>query len=223
MTSSTPVTVIDYGAGNLLSVRHAVERCGHHVEMATTPDEIASAEILILPGVGAFPSAMARLTDAGLDEAIREFAAGGQPLLGICLGMQLLAEVGEEFGIHPGLGIIPGRVARIPDAGADGGRLRVPFVGWAAVRRADASPGVSATDVLAEGPFVYFVHSFGFLPTSPDDVLATYRRGDGEIVAAVARGNVLGVQFHPERSGEAGLRFLSEFLAGRTQGGPSRA
>lgn len=213
MSGQGRVAIVDYGAGNLLSVRHAVERCGWDAELVTEPSGIERAERLILPGVGAFPAAMRRLTDSGLDVALRSFAASGRPLLGICLGMQLLADTGEEFGEHPGLGIISGRVMRIPERDDRGDRLRVPFVGWTAV---EAGPADAAgAEVLRQMPHLYFVHSFGFVPTSDDDVLATYRRGGGRVVAAVARQNVVGVQFHPERSGQDGLRFLASFLRAR--------
>lgn len=206
MTRGARVGIVDYGSGNLLSVRHALERCGADVCMLTEPQQVLDADRIVLPGVGAFPTAMRRLTEAGLDAALVAFARSSRPLLGICLGMQLLAEVGEEFGTTTGLGLIPGRVERMPVIGLQGGPTRVPFVGWAPVAKS-SSPAAG----MFPSSHYYFVHSFQFVPTVADHVLASYEFDGHAVVAAVGDGATVGVQFHPERSGPAGLAFLKTF------------
>jgi len=174
--------------------------------MLTEPQEVLDADRVVLPGVGAFPTAMRRLTEAGLDEALVSFARSSRPLLGICLGMQLLAEVGEEFDTTSGLGLIPGRVERMPMADLQGRPTRVPFVGWAPVACVN-----SAAESVLQSAHYYFVHSFRFVPKIPNYELASYWFHGHDVVAAVGSGSTLGVQFHPERSGAAGLAFLRTF------------
>lgn len=203
------VGIVDYGSGNLLSVRHALERCGAEVDLLTEPQQVLGADRIVLPGVGAYPAAMRRLVAAGLDEALIAHSRSGRPLLGICLGMQLLSEVGEEFGTTPGLGLIPGRVERMPVTDPQGRPTRIPFVGWAEARGA----GPVAAYVPPDDHY-YFVHSYRFVLGDPAHVLATYRFDGHDVVAAVGHGATVGVQFHPERSGPAGLAFLDAFLHG---------
>lgn len=204
------VTVLDYGLGNLFSVRRALEVCGAEVTVTDDPGTAAGADRLVLPGVGAFAHGMAALARLGLDDALRAHAASGRPLLGICVGLQLFFEVGEEFEPHPGLGLIPGRVAQIPDAG---GRWKRPHLGWNAVVPARDWAGTLFA-ATAPGAHVYFAHSFAATDVPADHVLATTPYGDGQVVAAVTRANVTGLQFHPERSGPVGLGLLKGFLAG---------
>lgn len=207
MTVCPRVGIVDYGCGNLLSVRHALECCGADVDLLTEPEQVSAADRIVLPGVGAYPSAMRRLAAADLVTALVDHSRSGRPLLGICLGMQLLAEVGEEFGTTAGLGLIPGRVERLPATDPQGRPTRVPFVGWAETR----GEGQGTAFVPSDAHY-YFVHSYQYITDNPGDVLANYRFDGHEVVAAVGRGATVGVQFHPERSGPAGLAFLQAFI-----------
>lgn len=212
--TSRKVTVIDYGVGNLYSVQRALEFCGAgSVVTSRSPDDIEDAERLILPGVGAFSDGMAGLEQRGLIEPIRRYAASGRPLLGICLGMQMLATQSEEFGCHDGLALIPGRVVAIPPFRSDGTARKIPVIGWFDLVFNNFSgfqPLISGRP--SKGGAVYLVHSYHFQPDSESDLIATYDC-EGEAVAAIVRrGNVFGMQFHPEKSGEVGLRMIREFL-----------
>ena len=210
------ITVVDYGVGNLYSVSRAIEVCGHeNIVVSSAPDDIASAERLILPGVGAFADGMRGLRERGLVEPIVAFARSGRPLLGICLGMQMLASESEEFGHHMGLDLIPGKVLPIPRRGTDGGALKVPFIGWTPM--SIASRVAAADSCLASLPAsgaVYLVHSFHVVPTDPAHLLATYAFGGHHVTAAIKMGNITGFQFHPEKSGAVGLEIMRSFLAG---------
>ena len=191
--------------GNLQSVLEAFERIGASVQVTTRPEDIEAAEAVILPGVGAFGDGMANLHKCGLVEPIRKLALKQRkPLLGICVGLQLLADEGEEYGVHQGLGLIRGRVVRLEP----GEEYRVPNMGWCDVnilRR-----GV-LFDNVEDGEAFYFAHSYHLLCTDFEDVSATLSYG-GELVAAVERDNIFGVQFHPEKSQEAGLNVLASFI-----------
>lgn len=205
------VTIVDYGVGNLFSVSRALEQCGADVVISADPAQIEASERVVLPGVGAFADGMRGLHACGLVEPVRRFAASGRPLLGICLGMQMLASVSQEFGSHEGLGLIPGQVVPLPTVVEEGRALKIPHIGWDVIdpayqweasMMADTSPGTA----------VYLVHSFHVVPDDPRHVLATYRFGDRPITAAIRYGNIQGCQFHPEKSGPAGLRMLSGFV-----------
>lgn len=240
------VTVIDYGLSNLLSVRRALEHVGASVQIADTPEALAGVGALVLPGVGAFGDGMAALAARGLAGPLRDAAADGVPLLGICLGMQMLFEESDEFGRHPGLALLPGRVEKLPDTAADGQPLRVPHVGWgpllppagreefggaaeaaksagdtgAAVSAAAAGPAGSAGSTRAAGALAgvlpgqecYFVHSYEAKPALAETRLADTLYGGRRVAAAVGRGQILGCQFHPEKSGPVGLAILAGFL-----------
>ncbi|MBR5519418.1 MAG: imidazole glycerol phosphate synthase subunit HisH [Clostridia bacterium] len=196
------VGIVDYGAGNLHSVQNALNYLGADPVLCTNAEEVASCERLILPGVGAFASAMAELQKRDLVAPLKAFAATGKPLLGICLGMQMLFDESFEFGQTQGLGLIPGRVIPIDAKG-----LPVPHMGWNALNVHLDTPCLDSKDA---GRYVYFVHSFRA------DCAAEFVAADtgyGEAVPAlVARGNVLGAQFHPEKSGTFGLSILKRFL-----------
>lgn len=213
MSSSPRVTVFDYGLGNLYSVCRALEHCGATVELTDAPVAAASVERLVVPGVGAFADCVSGLKRTGQFDVVRAFAATGRPLLGICVGMQMLLEVGEEFGLHRGLGLIEGQVKAIPSTATDGTPLRLPRIGWNALH---PGSGAGWKDTVLEdivpGEAVYFVHSFAAVAARPEDVLATYEYGGHAVTAALRRGNITGVQFHPERSGPVGLRILDRFL-----------
>lgn len=207
------VVIVDYGVGNLLSVHRAVEECGAEVITSSEPDVIARADRVILPGVGAFAIGMQALESLGLAEVIKEIAAGGIPLLGICLGMQLLLDESEEHGLTKGLGIIPGRVVPVPSLSHDGLPLKIPHVGWNSL----IVPEGSAWNKMilkntTPGDSVYFVHSFMAKPEDPKTRIAECLYGGNRISAAIGDGNVVGCQFHPEKSGEVGLRILGVFL-----------
>lgn len=215
------VAVVDFGLGNLFSVTQA---CRHAGMAATVTGEAASfdgADALLLPGVGAFGDAMAALTAQGLVESIRAWAEEDRPLIGICLGMQLLMSESREFGVHAGLGLIAGTVERL---NANPPRLKVPNVGWARID--PATPGAwagSALDGLAAGSYMYFVHSFVARPTDPGVVLSLSRHGDENFCSSLRSGNIFACQFHPERSGSDGLavyRNLGRMLSERKKTSP---
>lgn len=196
------VTVVDSGVGNIPNAVRGLERAGAEVAVTGDPGEVELAVCLVLPGVGSFPAGMARLVERGLDAAIRRLAARGVPVLGICLGHQMLFEASSEFGETPGLGLLPGRVGSLPAT------ARVPHMGWdrLEVRRPD--PLLSGLD---GGAWMYFVHSFVAEPEDADLIAAVDFSG-ALVCAAARRGNVVGVQFHPEKSGPAGARLLANFL-----------
>jgi glutamine amidotransferase len=189
--------------GNLHSVSKAVERLGAEALVTGDRAELLEADGIILPGVGAFGDAMQHLQESGLAGVMKEAAAAGRPLLGICLGMQLLFESSEEYGQHEGLGILPGRVVRFPE-----GELKVPHMGWNRLEFIQEEDPLLAG--LAEG-HVYFVHSYHVLPEVKSDLLAVTDYGQA-VTAVVGRGPVYGMQFHPEKSGELGMELLGRFL-----------
>lgn len=197
------IAIVDYGMGNLHSVSKAVERLGAEALVTGDRAEILNADGIILPGVGAFGDAMEHLRGSGLGEVMQEAAAAGRPLLGICLGMQLLFGSSEEHGDHEGLGILPGRVIRF--ANAD---YKVPHMGWNRLDFLHKDDPLLAG--LAEG-HVYFVHSYHVLPEVKSDLLAVTDYGQ-PVTAIVGRGSVYGMQFHPEKSGELGMELLNRFL-----------
>ena len=215
--SGTPVVVMDYGVGNLLSVTRALESCGATASISSDPAEIRGAERLVLPGVGAFESCMASLRESGLQDPLLEFIDSGRPLLGICVGMQMLLEVSEEFGVHAGLGLIKGKVARIASTDTEGRKLKIPHIGWSPLRpRQGASEAQWRGTVMQDvqpGAAAYFVHSFAAVPSDPADCLAITLYGGQPITAAIARNNIVGTQFHPEKSGSIGLGILRRFVA----------
>ena len=198
---STRICILDYGMGNLRSVEKALEHIGATAKIANDAEAIRAADGLILPGVGAFPKAMANIRQLGLDELIEERRAAGIPVLGICLGLQLLFESSDELAGAEGLGLLPGDVS-----GLDAPGLKVPHIGWSPVRWESESRLVEGIE--SETPF-YFVHSFAPRP-EPGVLLGTAAYGDRFAVAAEGEG-VFGVQFHPEKSSAAGLRLLSNF------------
>lgn len=208
------VTVIDYGVGNLYSVSRGIERVGATAQLTADAAMVEAAQLLILPGVGAFAHGMAELERRALVEPIRRYAASGRPFLGICLGMQLMFEVSEEFGEHRGLGLLPGRVRAIPTNGTDGAPHKIPHIGWNRIIRPGAAPAWAGTVLagISEESAMYFVHSFTAHPDTSDRIAdADY---DGCTISAVAgRGRLFGCQFHPEKSGETGLAILANFVA----------
>lgn len=203
------IAVVDYGRGNLFSLGQALRHLGAAFEMTGEVAHILAAERVILPGVGAFGDAMAGLKARGLIAPLREVAERGTPLLGICVGMQMLADESEEFGVHEGLGLIPGTVRRLPEGGEKAGAVRIPNVGWRALRPVPGDPFLGD---LGEGAMVYFVHSYAPVPHDPGHVTATIAVNGADIAAVIRRDNVVGYQFHPEKSGPMGLALLERFL-----------
>jgi glutamine amidotransferase len=210
------VIVIDSGIGNLYSVGRALEHCGAEPVLSSSAPDIEAARWLVLPGVGAFGDGMQGLHERELVDPIRAYAASGRPLLGICLGMQMLASSSEEFGTHAGLGLIAGRVRAIPAVSTQGRAHKIPAIGWQAIHPVAAWEGTPLA-ACEPGDSTYFVHSFHLEPDDERHVLARYHYGGHAITAAVAEGRIFGMQFHPEKSGPVGLRILETFLR-RPQG-----
>lgn len=208
------IVIVDYGMGNLLSVSRAFEHCGAEVLITASPDKIANAERLVLPGVGAFKDGMAGLQERHLVEPIKSHAASGRPFLGICLGMQMMLETSEEFGKHAGLGLIPGKVTAIPSSGPNGVSRKIPHIGWNQLLFPEKK--MSWRDTILDGlaperTSVYFVHSFFVQPARAADRSADCVYDGCLMAAAIGSGRLYGCQFHPEKSGEAGLKILSNF------------
>jgi imidazole glycerol-phosphate synthase subunit HisH len=200
----TRIAILDYGMGNLRSVEKALEHVGVSAEVTHDHGRARDADGVILPGVGAFPKAMERIQERGLDELARERAAAGVPVLGICLGLQLMFTSSTELGGSDGLGLVEGSVEELR-----AGDLKLPHIGWSPVSWAKGS---RLAEGLAEGEPFYFVHSFVPRPADEGDVLGTAEHGE-RFACAIERGNVFGVQFHPEKSSGAGLRLLRNFAA----------
>lgn len=205
------IAIIDYGVGNLFSLRSSLAAVGAQAVVTGDSAVIRAADKLILPGVGAFADAAALLRSTGLDKVVCQEAQSGKPLLGICLGMQLLFEKSLEYGRHPGLGLIPGTVAPIRDVIPAG--YKVPHIGWNALHFPKDRPVHPLFSQIREGDCVYFVHSY-YGANCAGSVIATAEYGP-ELTAAVARDNVMGVQFHPEKSGAVGLNILRAFCEGK--------
>jgi len=208
------VGVIDYGVGNLLSVQRGLEHCGARVTLTADPKQILAAERVVLPGVGSFGNAMQALERFGLVSPIRELAYRQTRVLGICLGMQLLLEESEEFGLTTGLGLIPGRVIPVPVQTTSGEMQKIPHVGWNALQPSSASRGWSGT-LLQDNctlEAAYFVHSFMAVPSDPNHRIAECVYGGHLVPAAIGRDQITGCQFHPEKSGEVGLKILRRFI-----------
>ncbi|MBQ7599763.1 MAG: imidazole glycerol phosphate synthase subunit HisH [Clostridia bacterium] len=197
--------IIDYGVGNLFSLTSSLRAIGADSVVTADPETIHEADRLILPGVGAFGDASLKLRETGLGDTVKKEALGGKPLLGICLGMQLLFETGYEFGVHPGLGLLKGSVRPISEVIPEG--LKIPHIGWNSLRFIKESP---VTRYVSEGDYVYFVHSYH--ATECEESLAAVTEYGAELAAVVSLGSVFGCQFHPEKSGDVGLSILKAFV-----------
>lgn len=206
------VTIIDYGLGNLLSIRRAFEYFGADVVVTADPVTAEKADRLILPGVGAFPEGMNRLAAAEFPSALRNFMLKNRPFLGICLGMQILLESSEEFGTHKGLGSIGGTVDAIPPVGRNGVKHKIPHVGWNALHPSQGWDNTILREVK-QGEYFYFVHSFSVHTVQKEETLAVCDYDGIEIAAVICKGMVYGCQFHPEKSGQAGLKIIKAFLS----------
>jgi imidazole glycerol-phosphate synthase subunit HisH len=213
--SATKVTIIDYGVGNLLSVKRGLEHCGAQVTLTADPDQILNAKRVVLPGVGAFRNAMQALSQLGLVEPIRELVHRQTPLLGICLGMQLLMDESDEFGTTAGLGLIPGRVIPVPSQSQMRVPQKIPHIGWSSLQLSESSCSWEGTLLQNNQPgeATYFVHSFMAVPTDAVHRLADCLYGGHRVAAVIGRDQMTGCQFHPEKSGEVGLKILRRFCA----------
>lgn len=198
------VAIIDYGVGNLFSLQSSFAAIGQEAVVTSDIEEIRRADRVILPGVGAFQDAAEKLRSSGMDRAVKEEAARGKPLLGICLGMQMLFERSYEYGVHEGLGLVKGEIRPIAERIPAG--LKIPQMGWNSLRFVQESPLLKYS---REGEYVYFVHSYSAV-NCEDSLLAVTEYG-ADLTAAVGKGNVFGCQFHPEKSGDVGLRMLKAF------------
>jgi glutamine amidotransferase len=207
------VAIIDYGVGNLFSVHKAFSKIGVNSFITSNPEEITSSSKVVLPGVGAFKNGMRKLIETDLSNIVKDVANSGKPLLGICLGAQMLLDSSEEFGDTLGLGLIRGKVTGIPKLSNSGQRIRVPNIGWNNLcypRGASSTKG-TILDSIPETSMTYFVHSFMMSPEDPDTRLADIDYEGIRISAAIKSGNISGTQFHPEKSGTIGLQILRNF------------
>ena len=196
--------IIDYGMGNLRNVQKALEHIGYAARISGNAEDLAQADGLILPGVGAFGDAMENIRAAGLDRAIHQAVAKGKPLLGICLGLQLLFSESEEMGLHCGLDILPGRVVRFDEG------LKVPHIGWNQFHLTQRGAQSTLLDGIPDGSYAYFVHSYHAIPSDAECVLARTDYGL-DFASVVGKDSVYGAQPHPEKSQEVGLRMLRNF------------
>ncbi len=212
------IVVVDYGRGNIRSITRALAHVGAEAVVTADPADVAGAERVLLPGVGAFGDCMDGLKSRGLVDPIRHFCRSGKPFLGICVGMQLLMDEGHEFGRHEGLGIVKGKTVKLPEMMGET-RVKVPHIGWSRLEPGAPCPkGLSGAEGpgwadgplagLPEGGQVYFVHSYAAEPAEPADRLATTPFAGTRFCSALRKNNVLGFQFHPEKSGPAGLDIL---------------
>ena len=206
------IKIIDYFAGNIFSVTKALEHMGCDVKLAVRAQDIEDADYLVLPGVGAFGDGMKSLEKRGLVGAVKKFAGKGRPFLGICLGMQLLFDSSEEFGSHQGLGVIPGAVKKLPT----GLKLKIPNIGWHSLAVPEGRPSSFWDHSILSGVPVesdfYFIHSFAVYPTQAEHWLARTVYGDHWFCSAARKDNMIGCQFHPEKSGADGLKILENFI-----------
>lgn len=202
------VGIVDYGMGNLFSIERVLNHLGYPCKISSDAAVLSKALKLILPGVGAFGDGMRNLRQRALDNFIKDYANSGRHILGICLGMQLLMAESEEFGIHQGLGLVPGKVMKLSEAGTGEHFYKIPHVGWS---RINFRRSVLLENIPSQA-FVYFVHSYAVHADSPEEVIARTTYGNNDFCSVLGRGNIFGCQFHPEISGETGLRIIDNFL-----------
>lgn len=203
------INILDYGAGNILSISRAFEYCGSNTKVIRTTENLKGVKNLIIPGVGSFPNAMALLKSKGFYSEIIKLNKKKIPIMGICLGMQILFEYGEEFGLNDGLGLIEGKVIKIPSS-SNGQVRKIPNIGWETLifnnkKLKFFEKGIS--------PDVYFVHSYMAVPNNKSDIFASINYMGEDVIAAVENENLFGCQFHPEKSGNVGMYFIKHFLS----------
>lgn len=216
MTLSANIVIIDYGLGNLFSVQKAMHYLGADAVIIDRPESLERAGGVILPGVGAFGDGMSRLEERGFIEPLKRYVDRGNPLLGICLGMQFLFSYSEEFGTHKGLNFINGKVIRLSQAAtSDGCIYKIPHIGWNGLFKPVGVGGWDDTvlDGIKEHSQVYFVHSFVAVPDDESNILSFTEYGNSRVTAVVKKNNIYGCQFHPEKSRDAGLKVLQNFLS----------
>ena len=213
---SENIVVVDYKIGNIFSVCNALKHIGFSPVLSSDPNVIKKADRLILPGVGSFGSAMKNIRSNGHDESIFSFISTGRPFLGICIGMQVLMDISYELGEHKGLSLIKGSVIRIPHTNIDGSNLSVPHIAWSKVssRGNHYSLPLNCPSYDIGLQYYYFIHSYMCMPLTSDCVYAHFEYGGHLLNAAIGHDNIIGVQFHPERSGHAGLAFLNRLISG---------
>ena len=212
MVNNYKIGIVDYSLGNLYNIERSLKYLGYTVKFIQQSKDLENIDGLILPGVGSFSVGMQNLKKSNLDQGIQNFVKSGKPLLGICLGMQILASSSEEFGQHQGLNLIPGKVSHIGDTNSDDSPRKVPSIGWKNINVKQSTNTFNNALSLHENQSVYFVHSFHFLPEDEGHLIASYDYGDTKISAAVQKDNIIGYQFHPEKSGQNGLKILESFL-----------
>lgn len=207
------VTVIDYSVGNLFSVTSAIEKCGAKVNLTNCSSEISKAERLVLPGVGAFRDGMKGLKEKSLIDPIKTFIKTGRPFMGICLGMQMMLDRSEEFGIHQGLGLIPGKVISIPKTMSNELPHKIPHIGWSSLEPSDKESDWGGTILQKIKPkeSVYFLHSFHAVTRDKKDTLSYCDYNGRKLSAVIFSENIYGCQFHPEKSGPVGLKIMDSF------------
>jgi glutamine amidotransferase len=207
------IVIVDYGLGNLYSIAQACTHIGYEPEISKDKESILNADYLILPGVGAFGIAMQYLKDADLIEPIKKYTASGRPLMGVCLGMQLLFDKSEEFGEHEGLGLIQGKVSRFPSVVNDV-QLKVPNIGWSRINPPENTSwkNTPLTEIDPAKDHMYFIHSYYTSPTKPENILSLSNYNDFEYASSVVKDNIWGFQFHPEKSSEEGLTIYKNFF-----------
>lgn len=208
------IVIINYGLSNLLSVDNAFRFLGIDATISQKQDDVLTADALILPGVGAFEDGMNELSNLGLVDILRDKMVRGTPLLGICLGMQMLFDESEEFGLHKGLGLIPGKVVKIPSEDTNGIKQKIPHISWDPLYPANGRPdfGDGVFRNIKSGDECYFIHSYEAKPSSDEYCIVETEYGGRRICAVAQNGNVIGTQFHPEKSGEVGLEILRGFV-----------
>jgi len=207
------VVIIDSGIGNLKSMQRGLEKVGATVKLSSDTEVISKAGRLVLPSVGAFESGMRGLQKRALVDAIYDFVETGNPLLGICLGMQMLLDSSEEHGEHQGLGLIPGSVKKIPENDQGAFKRKVPHIGWMALQSPMSGKWKnSCLEGVKQGEYFYFVHSYMAMPEDKRNVLAECKDEGLVVTAAVKKENITGLQFHPEKSGQSGLKILHSFM-----------
>ena len=205
------ITIVDYNAGNILSVSRAFEACGAKVELASESKKISQASYLVLPGDGSFSYATKKLRELEIFQTIKDFCKKGKPMLGICLGMQLLHESSEEFGDNDGLSLIKGKIKKINDQ--KNIKFKVPIIGWHSILKSNFyDKRFKKIEKVFDKKKFYFVHSYSANPLNKSDLLGYFRFGSLKITAIVGRENILGCQFHPEKSGQNGLSLIKKFL-----------